>query len=167
MDRSDYLLFFITYGNTVFLIDINRHPKSDKWIDEKYYKIVFNNWPFIYESRRLRSVTDFKHKHNRKDEYALSKCITLLKEIGGNVYLPFFSGIAGNGIPTKYVMFRDHLVKKLYKIENKLDNEDYIKNLGFSCSKACEFKLKLKNNKLYLFEQTRSECLDLDFPEIF
>ena len=31
----------------------------------------------------------------------------------------------------------------------------------------CEFKLILKNNRLYLFEQTRNECLDLGFSEIF
>ena len=31
----------------------------------------------------------------------------------------------------------------------------------------CEFKLILKNNRLYLFEQTRNECLDLNLPEIF
>ena len=51
-----------------------------------------------------------------------------------------------------------------YKI---IVNEDNIKKLGFSCSKNCDFKLKLKNNRLYLFEQTRNECLDLGLPEIF
>ena len=65
MKRSDYLLFFITYGDAVFLIDIDRHPHSDEWIDKKYSKIVYDNWPFIYESRRLRSVMDFNPKHNR------------------------------------------------------------------------------------------------------
>ena len=167
MDRSDYILFFITYGDTAFLIDIDRHPEGDKWIDEKYYKIVFNNWPFIYESKRLRSVTDFNPKHERKEEYELSKHITLLKDIGDNVYLPFFSGIAANGVPTQYVMFSDYLIRSIYKIENELNNEEHIKNLGFSCSKDCEFKLKLKNNRLYLFEQTRRECLDLGLREIF
>ena len=167
MKRSDYLLFFITYGDTVFLIDIDRHPKSDEWIDKKYAEIVYNNWPFIYESRRLRSVTDFNPKHNRKDEYKLSKCVTLLKDIGGNAYIPFFSGIGGNGVPTQYVMFSDYLIKRIYKIEDELTNENNIKKLGFSCSKDCEFKLKLKNNKLYLLEETRGECLDLGFPEIF
>lgn len=167
MEGSDYLLFFITYGDTVFLIDIDRHPKSDEWIDKKYAEIVYNNWPFIYESRRLRSVTDFNPKHNREDEYKLSKCVTLLKDIGGNAYIPFFSGIGSNGVPTQYVMFSDYLIKRIYKIEDELTNENNIKKLGFSCSKDCEFKLKLKNNKLYLLEQTRGECLDLGFPEIF
>ncbi len=167
MEGSDYLLFFITYGDTVFLIDIDRHLKSDEWIDKKYAEIVYNNWPFIYESRRLRSVTDFNPKHNREDEYKLSKCVTLLKDIGGNAYIPFFSGIGSNGVPTQYVMFSDYLIKRIYKIEDELTNENNIKKLGFSCSKDCEFKLKLKNNKLYLLEQTRGECLDLGFPEIF
>ncbi|MEE0720117.1 MAG: hypothetical protein ACLUGX_08150 [Methanobrevibacter smithii] len=167
MEGSDYLLFFITYGDTVFLIDIDRHPKSDEWIDKKYAEIVYNNWPFIYESRRLRSVTDFNPKHNREDEYKLSKCVTLLKDIGGNAYIPFFSGIGSKGVPTQYVMFSDYLIKRIYKIEDELTNENNIKKLGFSCSKDCEFKLKLKNNKLYLLEQTRGECLDLGFPEIF
>lgn len=40
MKPSDYLLFFITYGDTVFLIDIDKHPHSDEWIDKKYSKIV-------------------------------------------------------------------------------------------------------------------------------
>lgn len=167
MDRSDYLLFFITYGNTAFLIDIDRHPKSDEWIKKKYPEIVYNNWPFIYKHMKLRSVTDFNPKHDRKEEYKLSKCVTLLKDIGGNVCLPFFSGIAVNGVPTQYVMFSDYLIKRIYKIEEELTNEDNIKKLGFSCSKNCEFKLKLKNNKLYLFEQTGNQCLDLGFPEIF
>ena len=64
-------------------------------------------------------------------------------------------------------MFSDYLIKRIYKIEEKLANEESIKKLGFSCSKHCEFNLKLKNNRLYLFEQTRNECLDLGFPEIF
>ena len=46
-------------------------------------------------------------------------------------------------------------------------DEDYVKNLGFTCSKDCEFKLKLKNNRLHILEQTKNECLDLGFPEIF
>ena len=167
MKRSDYLLFFITYGDTVYLIDIDKHPHSDEWIDKKYSKIVNDNWPFIYESRRLRSVTDFNPKRNRKDEYKLSKCVSLLKDIGGNAYIPFFSGIGGNGVPTQYIMFSDYLIKRIYKIEDELINENNIKKLGFSCYTDCEFKLKLKNNKLYLLEQTREECLDLGFPEIF
>lgn len=167
MEGSDYLLFFITYGDTVFLIDIDRHPKSDEWIDKKYAEIVYNNWSFIHESRRLRSVTDFNPKHNREDEYLLSKSVILLKSIGGNAYLPFFSEISTNGVPTQYVMFSDYLMKRIYKIEKELTNEDHIKKLGFSCSRNCEFRLKLKNNKLYLFEQTRNECLDLGLPEIF
>ena len=165
--RSDYLLFFITYGNTVYLIDIDRHPKSDKWIDKKYPEIVYNNWPFIYESRRLRSVTDFNPKYNREEEYKLSKFISLLKDIGGNTYIPFFLGISSNGISTQYSMFSDYLIKNIYKIEDELTNENNIKKKGFSCSKDCKFNLKLKNNKLYLFEQTKKECLDLGFPEIF
>ena len=167
MKGSDYLLFFITYGDTVFLIDIDRHPESDEWVDRKYSEIVLNNWPFIYESIKLRSVTDFNPKYNREEEYKLSKCITLLKDIGGDVYLPFFSGIGGNGVPTQYLRFSDFLIKEIYKIERELSNEGYIKKLGFSCSKNCEFKLKLDNNRLYLFEKTRNECLDLGFPEIF
>ncbi len=35
MEGSDYLLFFITYGDTVFLIDIDKHPHSDERIDKK------------------------------------------------------------------------------------------------------------------------------------
>ena len=167
MQPSDYLLFFITYGDTVYLIDIDKHPHCDEWVDKKYPEIVFKNWPFIYESIKLRSVTNFNPKYNREEEYKLSKGFTILKDIGGNAYLPFFSGIGGNGVPTQYIMFSDYLMKRIYKIEKELTNEDNIKKLGFSCSKNCEFKLKLKNNKLYLFEQTRSECLDLDFPEIF
>ena len=167
MDRSDYSLFFITYGDIAFLIDIDRHPKSDKWIEKKYPEIVYNNWPFIYEHMKLRNVTDFNPKYNRKDEYKLSKCVTLFKDIGGNVYLPFFLGIGGNGVPTQYLRFNVFLIKEIYKLEEELTNEDYIKKLGFSCSKNCEFKLKLKNNKLYLFEQTGNEYLDLGFPEIF
>ena len=97
----------------------------------------------------------------------MSKGFTILKDIGGNVYLPFFSGIGGNGVPTQYLRFNDFLIKEIYKLEEELTNEDNIKKLGFSCSRNCEFKLKLKNNKLYLFEQTRNECLDLDLPEIF
>ena len=167
MEGSDYLLFFITYGEVAFLIDIDKHPHNDEWVDKKYPEIVFNNWPFIYESIKLRSVTDFNPKYNREEEYKLSKCITLLKDIGGNVYLPFFSGIGGNGIPTQYLMFGDYLMKRIYKIEEELTNEYNIKKLGFSCSRNYEFKLKLKNNRLYLFEQTRNECLDLGLPEIF
>lgn len=150
MKSSDYLLFFITHGNTVFLIDIDRHPRYDKWVDKKYPEIVYNNWLFIYESRRLRSVTDFNPKYSREEEYKLSKCITLLKNIGGKVYLPFFTGIGSNGVPTRYVMFFDDLVNKIYKIEERLNNEEYIKKLGFSCSKNCDFKLKLKDNKVFI-----------------
>lgn len=101
MQPSDYLLFFITYGDTVYLIDIDKHPHCDEWIKKKYPEIVYNNWSFIYESIRLRSVTDFNPKYNRKDEYELSKSVTLLKDIGGNAYLPFFSAISGNGIPAQ------------------------------------------------------------------
>ncbi len=167
MQPSDYLLFFITYGDTVYLIDIDKHLHSDEWVDKKYPEIVFNNWPFIYESIKLRSVDDFNPKYNREEEYRMSKGFTILKDIGGNVYLPFFSGIGGNGVPTQYLRFNDFLIKEIYKLEEELTNEDNIKKLGFSCSRNCEFKLKLKNNKLYLFEQTRNECLDLDLPEIF
>ena len=167
MKSSDYLLFFITYGNTVFLIDIDRHPRNDKWIDKKYPEIVYNNWPFIYESRRLRSVMDFNPKYSREDEYKMSKCVTTLKNIGDHAYLPFFLGIGSNGVPTQYLRFIYYLTREIYKIEEGLTDDDYIKNLGFSCSKNCEFKLKLENNRLYLFEETRSECLKLGFPEIF
>lgn len=167
MKPSDYLLFFITYGDTVFLIDIDKHPKNDEWIDKKYSEIVFNNWPFIYESRKLRSVTDFTPKYNRKDEFKMSKHVSLLKSIGGNAYMPFFLGVASNGVPTEYVMFYDYLMRRIYKIEEKLNDEYYIRNLGFSCSKNCGFKLKLKNNRFYLLEQIRGECLDLRFPKIF
>ena len=167
MKPSDYLLFFITYGDTTFLIDIDKHPHNDEWFAKKYSKIVNDNWPFIYESRRLKSVTDFNPKHDRENEYKLSKCVTLLKDIGGNAYIPFFLGIGSNGVPTQYVMFSDYLIKRIYKIEDKLTKENNIKKLGFSCSKDCEFKLILKNNKLYLLEQTRNECLNLGFSEIF
>ena len=167
MQPSDYVLFFITYVDTVFLIDIDRHPHSDEWIDNKYSKIVYDNWPFIYESRKFRGVTDFTPKYCREDEYELSKYLSLLKNIGGEVYMPFFFGITPNGVPTQYVMFYDYLINEIYKIERKLIDEDYIKDLGFSCSKNCEFKLKLKNNGLYLLEKTRNECLQLWFPEVF
>ena len=168
MEGSDYLLFFITYGGTVFLIDIDRHPKNDKWIDKKYYEIVVNNWPFIYESRKLKSVTDFNPKpRSRKDEYIMSKSISLLKNINGNVYIPFFFGIGSNGIPTHYMMFCDKILRTIFNLEKKLTDENYIKNLGFSCSRNCKFKLELNNNKLYLLEKTRNECLDLGFSEIF
>ena len=158
IDSTSFDTLFNNYGI---------HPHNDEWVDKKYPEIVFNNWPFIYESIKLRSVTDFNPKYNREEEYKLSKCITLLKDIGGNVYLPFFSGIGGNGIPTQYLMFGDYLMKRIYKIEEELTNEYNIKKLGFSCSRNYEFKLKLKNNRLYLFEQTRNECLDLGLPEIF
>ena len=59
-------------------------------------------------------------KNNNKDEYKLSKCVTLLKDIGGNAYIPFFSGIGGNGVPTQYVMFSDYLIKRIYKIEDEV-----------------------------------------------
>lgn len=131
MRPSDYLLFFITYGDTVYLIGIDKHPHSDEWVDKKYPEIVYNNWPFIYESIRLRSVTDFNPKYNRKDEYKLSKSITLLKNIGGSVYLPFFSAISGNGVPAQYVMFSNHLLNKIYGMEEELTNEDSMKRLGF------------------------------------
>ena len=167
MKSSDYLLFFISYGNTVFLIDIDKHPHNDEWIDKKYSEIAYNNWPFIYESRRLRSVTDFNPRRNREEAYKISKCVTTLKNIGDAAYLPFFLGIGSNGVPIRYVLFYDDLVNKIYRIEEGLKNVEYIKSLGFACSKNCDFKLKLKNNRLYLFEQTRVECLDLRFPEIF
>ena len=167
MQPSDYLLFFITYRDVVFLIDIDLHPHNDEWVDKKYFEIVQNNWPFIYESMKLRSIKDFNPKYTREEEYKMSKCFTTLKNIGGNVYLPFFSGIGSNGVPTDYLRFIDYLIKRIYKLEECLTNEDYIKNLGFSCSKNCDFKLKLINNKLYLLEQTRGEYLDLGFPEIF
>ena len=166
--REVIIYYFLSHMEIqFFLIDIDRHPKNDAWIDKKYAEIVYNNWPFIYESRRLRSVMDFNPKHNREDEYKLSKCVTLLKDIGGNVYLPFFSGIGSNGVPTNYLRFIDKLIKEIYKFDDELSNEDYIKKLGFSCSNKCEFKLILKNNRLYLFEQTRNEYLDLGFSEIF
>ena len=167
MERTGYLLFFITYDDTVFLIDIDKHPEKDEWVGKKYSEIVINNWPFIYESRRLKSIKDFNPKYNREDEYKMSKNFTLLKNIDGNVYLPFFSGIGSNGVPTQHLRFIDYLIKKIYAIEKELTNKHYIKNLGFSCSNNCEFKLKLKNNKLYLLEQKRNECLELGFPEIF
>lgn len=167
MERKGCLLFFITYGDTVFLIDIGKHPKNDEWVDKKYPKIVKNNWPFIYESRRIRGVTDFNPKYNRENEYKMSKYFSLLKDIDGDVYLPFFLGIGSNGVPTQYLRFIDYLINEIYKIENELTNKHYIKNLGFSCSNNCEFKLKLKNNKLYLLEQKRNECLELWFTEIF
>ena len=109
----------------------------------------------------------FNPKYNREDEYMMSKCFTLLKNIGDKFYLPFFSGIGSNGVPTQYIRFIDYIIRSIYKIEEELNNEDYIKKLGFSCSKKCEFKLKLKDNRLYLFEQTRRECLRLELPEIF
>lgn len=164
---SDYLLFFITYGDTVYLIDIDNHPHKDEWIDKKYSEIVYNNWPFIYESMKLESVEDFNPKYNREDEYIMSKCFTLLKNIGDKVYLPFFLGIGSNGVPTQYIRFIDYIIRSIYKIEEELNNEDYIKSLGLSCSKNCDFRLKLKNNRLYLLEQTRGECLKLGLPEIF
>ena len=168
MKGSDYLLFFITYGDTVFLIDIDRHPKSDEWIDKKYAEIVLNNWPFIYESRKLKSVTDFTPKpRSRKDEYEMSKCVSLLKNINGNVYVPFFFGIGSNGIPTHHIIFYDNIIKTIYKLEKKVTDKNYIKNLGLSCSKNCEFKLILKNNKLYLLEQTKMKYFDLGLQEIF
>ena len=83
------------------------------------------------------------------------------------MHIFLFSGIGGNGVPTQYILFSDYLIKRIYKIEDELTNENNIKKLGFSCSKDCEFILKLKNNKLYLLEQTREECLDLGFSEIF
>ena len=107
------IYYFLSHGDTVYLIDIDKHPHSDEWVDKKYPEIVYNNWPFIYESIRLRCVTDFNPKYNRKDEYKLSKSITLLKDIGGIVYLPFFSGIGGNGVPTQYLMFSDYLMKRI------------------------------------------------------
>lgn len=39
MRPSDYLLFFITYGDTVYLIGIDKHPHSDEWVDKKYPEI--------------------------------------------------------------------------------------------------------------------------------
>ena len=167
MKRSDYLLFFITYGDTVFLIDIDKRSKGDKWIDKKYSEIVYNNCPFIYESRKISWVTDFTPEYGREDEYKLSKFLPLLKRIGGEVYLPFFFGITPNGVPTQYVRFYDYVINKIYNMERELTDENYIKKLGFSCSKNCEFKLKLKNNKLFLFEQTRIKYHDLGFQEIF
>lgn len=41
MQPGDYLLFFITYGDTVFLIDSDRHSKSDEWLIKN--GIVYNN----------------------------------------------------------------------------------------------------------------------------
>lgn len=116
---------------------------------------------------RLKSVTDFNPKYNREDEYKMSKYFTVLKDIGGNVYLPFFSGIGSNGIPTHYLRLIDYLIKEIYKLEKDLNSEDYVKKLGVLCYKDCEFKLKLKNNKLYLLEQTNEKSWELDFPEIF
>ena len=92
------------------------------------------------------------------------------------IYLDCISGISGNmflgaciqaGVPTNYLRFIDNLIKEIYKHDDGLSDEDYIKKLGFSCSNSCEFKLILKNNRLYLFEQTRNECWDLGFSEIF
>ena len=167
MESSDYLLFFITYGNTVFLIDIDKHPHNDEWIDKKYPKIVCDNWPFIYKSSKLQNVTDFNPKYNRKDEFEMSKHFTLLKDIDGNIYLPYFSGIGSNGVPTQYLMFIDYLIKNIHKIEEELTDAEHVKNLGFSCTGKCKFKLKLINNRFYLFEETRNEYLNLRFPEIF
>ena len=166
MKRADYLLFFTIYGDMFFLIDIDKHPKDYKWI-EKYPEIVYDNWPFIYDkSMGLKDVTDFNPKYNREEEYELSKYVSLLKNIRGNIYLPAFWGIGSNGVPTQYIWEYDHLINRLGKLENALTNEDTIKKLGFSCSKDCKFKLKFKNNKLILFEQKRNEYYDLKFYDL-
>ena len=53
MERSDYLLFFITYKNAVFLIDIDKHIHNDEWID-----MVSQPWQTEEQRAKVISAAD-------------------------------------------------------------------------------------------------------------
>lgn len=147
---SKYILLYIKFKGRIYLVDVlDFHPKKDEWVKKDYFKIAVRNWPFIYESRRIRSEVNSNKEYNRSSEYAVSGSIIKTVEVDGNLYISYNMPMT-NGVHLDYVKKRDRILLKIRRIENFL-NERYENN--------CDFCLKQKDGAIWVYEKNHDEPL--------
>lgn len=58
--KNPNLLFFQPKGNTVYFIDIRRHPTGNEWLSREWLEIIYNNWPELlhYEPGLVPCIAD-------------------------------------------------------------------------------------------------------------
>jgi len=98
VDRSDYILLFIIEDNIVYFIDIKKHKEDNVFEQQKYLKIIYNNWATILEPYKINyeigsylELTDTEIKKLRDEG------INIPFIINNNAYIGFGDGISGVG----------------------------------------------------------------------
>ena len=117
-NNSDYILFFIYKKNTVYLIDIVKHPYKDEWLKNDILEIATKNWPKLYEKNKLQSINN-NPINNNKNYYELTraKIITTI-ESNNNLYIPYFGGLSTNGTPLSIMTNIDFILINIEKKTN-------------------------------------------------
>lgn len=103
-ERSDWLLFALVFKDTVFCIDVRRHPTGAGFADDELLAIAIHNWPAVFERYRLKEVLGIKREpgYTQNDTHALRKSgVTTAVEVDGAVYAPPGGGITSAATSTR------------------------------------------------------------------
>jgi len=164
VDRSDYLLLFIIEANTVYFVDIEKHKENNIFEQQKYLKVIYNNWSNILEPYKknceIASYTELTDSGIKKLREA---GINTPFIIDNKAYMGFGDGISGAGTNFLHQGKAMRIKKYLTRIDEycKL-NEQKI------CHKIYqETNIKLETLTLDLFYdndelrviETKSNCL--------
>ena len=129
-NRSDYLLFCIVKEDSVYFLDVCRHPAGNEFSSYKFLKIAFNNnWMQLlgfvepisnYVPNSIKPVIT-----NDNDIYELyNNNFNLAFEFSGHAYIPLKTGISGSGAKIT-------TVNRLFQLQRDINNlqlseKDYI-----------------------------------------
>ena len=98
VERSDYLLLFIIEDNIVYFIDIEKHRENNVFEQQKYLKIIYNNWSIILEPYKInREIYSYTELTDSEIKQLREAGINTPFIINNKAYMGLGDGISGAG----------------------------------------------------------------------
>jgi deferrochelatase/peroxidase EfeB len=111
-NQSSRLLFFTKENDTIYFIDVIKHPKGHEWFQRRFLEIIDNNWPWLL--REVPGVTKLLDPISDTDMQKATSKSFVFYELNNRVIAPTNLGVASDGTS-------NYAVRKIFHILELLD----------------------------------------------
>ncbi|MGG1535115.1 hypothetical protein [Brevibacillus agri] len=119
--RSDELLFFMSFENDIYFLEVLPHKQKDLWGNKEFLRIVNKNWPHLLEPFRIPDAISITPDLTEREIIDARKSGSLLlTEVDGNVYFPINGGLTTAKIAVRHVQMADSIISSIKELERVL-----------------------------------------------
>jgi len=155
--RSSHLLFFIQEQETIYFIDILKHPEKNNFFKRELLEVVYNNWPYLV--RKIPGATKVLKPLNDREIHEESSKKVILVQLGDKVLMPTSLGVTASGISIQTYRTVSYILEMLDKWQDHFQNnmmqllEDIRKQTSIDLDMPLQLTLTIENNLFIAYDE--------------